>query len=44
MGEAIDLEVGGLVIWSIVMSDVLGESTNVDKEERDSALDEIEPC
>lgn len=42
-GEAIDLEVAGLCIWSI-MSAALGEGTQVDKEERDSGFDEIEPC
>jgi hypothetical protein len=39
-GEAIDLEVAGLVD----MSTVLGEGRKVDKEERDSGFDEIEPC
>lgn len=45
MGEAIDLEVEGLdVIWSNELSASLGECTNVDREEGDSAFEEIEPC
>jgi len=44
LGEAIDLEVAGLLMFSGVMSTDLGEYTNVDKEETDSGFDEIEPC
>ena len=39
IGEAIDLEIEGLLLLS-----VLGVVTYVDIEERDSALDEMEPC
>jgi hypothetical protein len=44
LGEAIDLEVAGLLMCSGVMSTDLGEGANVVKEETDSELDEIESC
>jgi hypothetical protein len=40
-GEAIDLEVVGLEIWSI---DSAGEGTTVEKEDIDSGFEDIEPC
>ena len=40
-GEAIDLEVAGLWVWSIVSA---GEGTKVDSEERDLGLEDMEPC
>jgi hypothetical protein len=43
IGEAIDLVAESLCI-GVGVSIVLGDEMKVDKEERDSELDEIEPC